>query len=141
MTDELDARGLKAAAAPNRPTDYQVGVAHGRREAYRRAIEWARTIRDKGAGFDDLIGCLQAEEMNPPQFEPPRSLPEPDRIAVVVDRDGVGHAKFVNGSHSEDNWRLMQNLAASTGPFARAIVECRLPRPAEPVTVQGRVVR
>lgn len=62
-----------------------------------------------------------------------------DRIAVVVNADGGGVASIVDHHElSEVEWRDME-ADAFGGPFVRAIVECRLPRPAEPVTVRGRV--
>ena len=72
---------------------------------------------------------------------------EPDRIAVVVNANGSGFGQILK-SPEQDSAREIDGVLRVTerraaewfpGPFARAIVECRLPRPAEPAVVKGRV--
>ena len=65
---------------------------------------------------------------------------EPDRIAVLAAADGWSGAAVVHDGETVD-WLDMEATMVkhgSQGPFARAIVECRLPRPSEPVVVKGR---
>ena len=68
--------------------------------------------------------------------------PARDRIAVVVDLDGTALGWDVDEC-SENTWRALEREAEGLydihGPFARAIVRCNLPRPAETVEVEGSV--
>ena len=71
----------------------------------------------------------------------PKPAPEEkrDRIAVVVDADGMALGE---SAWPSPNWGALEAMAAdlgASGPFARAIVHCNLPRPAAPVEVDGSV--
>lgn len=71
--------------------------------------------------------------------------PGRDRIAVVVDGEGTAFGWDVNdlGTSDEIVWRSLEREAERvldmTAPFARAVIRCNLPRPAEPVEVEGSV--
>jgi hypothetical protein len=82
----------------------------------------------------------------------PRQEPGRDRIAVVVSRHGVGNAWILDPEQdrvmSASSWDEMEaEMQDDDGccepgfnpPFARAIIHCNLPRPAEPVEVSGIV--
>ena len=114
MSDDLDPRGLDAALREfgkcwNEPLPFDKAVA-GAIRAYLDAIE--------------------------PEGEP-------DRIAVVVNALGQSTARYMHDGWQDDrDWGCVHAQAEYYGfhaPFARAIVECRLPRPAEPAVVKGRV--
>lgn len=97
-----------------------------------------RAIYSCPAWRDVARALIQAYLAALPSAEPGR-----DRIAVVVGQGFAwGLARFNGEGMDERDWRDMEAEAESDGaqgPFARAIIRCNLPRPAEPVEVSGTV--
>jgi hypothetical protein len=116
MTRDLDAKGLEAA--------------------------WAELVRrgwcDGGMLDRDLPAIIAA------YLDAAQPAGEVDRIAVVVDPAGRAFgATYRQATPTYQFLRLERMLViegGADGPFARAIVEVKLPRPAEPAVVAGRVV-
>ena len=65
-----------------------------------------------------------------------------DRLAVVTNGLGQSTARYMHDGWQDDrDWGCVHAQAEYYGfhaPFARAIVECRLPRPSEPAAVKGK---
>ena len=123
MSDDLDPKGLEAA--------YAEAVANGWAPHDETAKERAATIETLANIVSEYLAAIEPEG-------------EPDRIAVVVndERLGAGLPLAHRFGLHDDQWEAIERVAGSFGhspPFARAIVECRLPRPAEPAVVKGRV--
>lgn len=100
-----------------------------------------RAIYSCPAWRDVARALIQAYLAALPSAEPGR-----DRIAVVVNRYGNGTTAILAPlAHlDEDDWkgleaRIEDISGPFEGPFARAIIRCNLPRPAEPVEVSGTV--
>lgn len=112
MSDELDPRAIEAALDAFRDEPLSLGWTCEDRERVTNAIRaYLDAIKPEG---------------------------KPDRIAVVINLCGEGEALIVHEVPDEGFWQWLENQSGH-GPFARAIVECYLPRPSEPVTVKGRV--
>ena len=129
---DLDAEGFAAA------------------RAHAEAIDW---LPDDGSMADRQDGYRQLGEILLAYLN---ALPKPeqgrDRIAVVVSRHGVGNAWILDPEQdrvmSASSWDEMEaEMQDDDGccepgfnpPFARAIIHCNLPRPAEPSEVEGSV--
>lgn len=69
----------------------------------------------------------------------PSAEPGRDRIAVVVAPDDYEAMVIDADWMNEAGWQFLEESIRSPGPYARAIVRCNLPRPAEPVEVEGSV--
>lgn len=69
----------------------------------------------------------------------PSAEPGRDRIAVVVGQERRGAMLIESGGElTEAEWQWMEREVGGA-PFTRAIIRCNLPRPAEPVEVEGSV--
>jgi hypothetical protein len=122
MTHDLDAKGLEAAAL--------VGA-----RVLRDTIGWDNQAARAKAVYQAMADAAQPEG-------------EADRIAVVVsapkDGDRAYNSRLLldpDTKLTEEDWRDLEGWVDECwGPLARAIVEVKLPRPAEPAVVAGRVV-